>query len=145
MEGKKNFLTGKGLGYYLTIPALICGVAAVLSYKKTGITQFNPELSKTAIVCALAAVALCAVSLVFEFKPVKYIAYLLFLYAFLGYVQSQVTYIANVFVSIDGNTFTPGFIFTTVLYVLAFVLMLLAAALTTFRPWDKNKLKEASK
>ena len=138
----KNMMAGKGIGYYLLVPAIACGIAAVLMYRKTGITQFNPELSTAAIVCGWVAVGLCVFSLVLELKPVKYAAYLLFLFAFLAYVKSQITYIANVFVSIDGNTFTGGFIATVVLFLVATVLALLAGALTTWRPW-KKKTEEA--
>ena len=143
MDFIKKFLAGKGVGYYLTLPALIFGILAIVMYSNTGITDFNTQLSTSALVCGWIGVALCALSLVFEFKPVKYIAYLLFFYAFFAYIQTQATYIANVFVSIDGNTFTGGFIATVVFYVLSFVITLLAAALSTWKPWAK-KDKEAA-
>ena len=122
----KEFFARKGVGYYLLLPALICAVAALVLYTQTGITQFNPSLSTAALVCLGISAGLCLVSLIFEFKPIKYLAYLICLYGFFAYVQSQITYIANVFVSIDGNSFTA----TAVLFLLAFVLMLVSAILT---------------
>ena len=138
MDFIKKFLSGKGVGYYLTLPALIFGILAIVMYGRTGITDFNTQLSTSALVCGWIGVGLLAVSLVIEFRPVKYVAYLLFLYAFFAYIQTQATYIANVFVSIDGNTFTSGFIATVVFYVLSFVVTLFAAVLSSWRPWAKK-------
>lgn len=120
MEKIKKFLAGRGVGYYLTLPAILFCIAAVCLYSRTGVTSFNPELNKNAIAYVVAGLALCAVSLVVDFKPIRYIAYLFCLYAFMWFIFSQVTYIANVFVAIDGYTFTGGFIATAV-HVCAFV------------------------
>lgn len=84
---------------------------------------------------------LCAVSLVVDFKPIRYIAYLFCLYAFMWFILSQAAYIGNVFVAIDGYTFTGGFIATTVMYVLSFLFTLLSAILSKWRPWAE-KAKE---
>lgn len=140
MEKIKKFLAGRGVGYYLTLPAILFCIAAVCPYSRTGVTSFNPELNKNAIAYVVAGLALCAVSLVVDFKPIRYIAYLFCLYAFMWFIFSQVTYIANVFVAIDGYTFTGGFIATAVMYVLSFAFTLFSAILDHWRPWaDKAK------
>ena len=78
------------------------------------------------------------VALAVDIKPLRYISYFLYLYAFMGFIYSQVNYIANVFVAIDGNTFTAGFIATAVCLVLAFGIMLAAAITTNVAPWKKG-------
>lgn len=138
MERIKKFLAGKGVGYYLTLPALIFCIAALCLYSQNGVTSFNPELNASAIAYTVICIVLCAVALVVDMKPVRYIAYLLCLYAFMWFVYSQVTYIANVFVAIDGYTFTGGFICTAVFFVLSFVFVLLSAVLGAWRPWRKK-------
>ena len=130
---KKSFLQGRGAGYYLALPALILGVLAYVLYAKNGITEFNPSLSQKAVAAAFAGAGLCAVSLVYERRPVKYLAYLAYLYAFLAFLNSQITYIANVFVSIDGSKFSAGFILTALSFLLAMVLALVSAILTKDR------------
>ena len=120
---------GKGVGYWLAIPAILCAAAAFFLYRKTGITEFNPSLSGTALVCLGIAAGLMIVSLFVDFKPIRYLAYLVCLYGFIAYISSQVTYITNVIVSIDGNTFTAGFIATAATFFLAFLLMLLSGTL----------------
>ena len=130
---KKPFLAGRGAGYYLALPALALGVLAYVFYAKHGITEFNPALSQKAIAAVLAGAALCLVSLFFERKPIKYLAYLAYLYAFMAFLNSQITYIVNVFVSIDGSTFSAGFLLTAVSFLLAMLLALVAAILTKRR------------
>ena len=130
---KKSFLAGRGVGYYLALPALVFGVLAYVLYAKNGITEFNPSLSQKAIIAVFVGAALCLVSLFFECKPVKYLAYLAYLYAFMAFLNSQITYIVNVFVSIDGSTFSAGFILTAVSFLLAMLLALVAAILTKHR------------
>ena len=126
MTAMKEFLSKKGAGYWLVLPAFLCALAALILYNKTGVTEFNPSLSKPALICLWISMGLMLVSLVIDLKPLRYLAYLVCLYGFFASLSSQATYIANVFVSIDGNTFTAGFLATLILYLLAFVLMLLS-------------------
>lgn len=141
MEKIKKFFAGRGVGYYLTLPAIAFCIAAICLYRANGVTAFNPELNKNAIAYLIVCLSICVVSLVVDFKPIRYIAYLFCLYAFMWFIFSQVTYIANIFVGIDNTTFTNGFIATAVMYVLAFLFTLLAAILSKWRPWAK-KAKE---
>ena len=108
MEKVKKFLSGKGVGYYLTLPSIAFCIAALCLYRENGVTSFNPELNTGAIAYVAVCLALCALSLVVDFKPIRYVAYLFCLYAFMWFIYSQVTYIANIFVAIDGYTFSGG-------------------------------------
>lgn len=140
MDKIKKFFVGKGVGYYLTLPALIFCIVALCLYKQNGVTSFNPELNPSAIAYISVCIALCVISLIIDFKPIKYVAYLLCLYSFMWFIFSQVTYIANVFVAIDGYTFTSGFISTMVFFILSFIFVLLSGILNSWRPWArKNK------
>ena len=139
MEKVKKFLLNKGVGYYLTLPAIAFCIAAICLYVQNGITSFNPELNASAIAYISVCLALCVISLAVDFKPVKDVAYLLCLYSFMWFIYSQVTYIANVFVAIDGYTLSGGFIATAVMYVLSFVCVLLSAALGDLKPWLREK------
>lgn len=130
---KNRFFEKRGAGYYLALPALVLGILAYALYAKNGITEFNPALSQKAIIAAFVGAGLCAVSLVYERKPVKYLAYLAYLYAFMAFLNSQITYIANVFVSIDGSTFSAGFLLTAISFLLAAITALVSAALTKDR------------
>ena len=138
MERKASFFQNKGLGFYLALPVAACAAAAVLLYCKTGVTEFSPALYPSAVWSAWAAAAISLISLCINRKPVKYLSYLLALYSFIQYLSSQATYIVNVFVSIDGTTFSSGMIATSVMYLLAIVLGLAAAITAHWQPWKKG-------
>lgn len=134
-----KFFKTRGVGYYLTIPGLVLGIVALIMYNQTGVTSFSPALNQNAIICLSVGISLCALSLIADFKEIKYIAAIIFLYSFMWYLYSQVTYITNVFVAIDGNTFTADFIVTFLSFILAFVVTLLAGILTRWHPLSKAK------
>lgn len=136
----KKFLAGRGLGYYLSLLAVICGIVAGIMYTCKGATSFNPDLNSGVVVCVWLGVALCAVTAVFDLKDIRYVASMIFLYGFMWYIYSQVTYIANVFVAIDGYGFTPVFIITFIFLLLSFALALLSGILTKWHPWAKAKI-----
>ena len=133
MEKVKHYFSTRTVGFFVTLPAIAFAVAALLAYKKFGITEFSPSLSTEALGGFIAGIALCAVSLVFEFKPVRFFGYLALLFGCLNSMTAQATYIVNILVSIDGTTFSQGFILTAVFSVLAWVTALVAAILTKQR------------
>lgn len=137
MDTIKKFISARGVGYFLSPVAVICGIIAGAVYICTGATSFNPELNVWALVCIWSGVVLSAVTVVWDFKDIRYIAAMLFLYGFMWYIYSQVTYIANVFVAIDGYGFTAEFLITFIFLLLSFVSALLAGILSKWRPWTK--------
>ena len=50
MEKVKKFLSGKGVGYYLTLPAIALCIAALCLYRENGVTSFNPELNTLSLI-----------------------------------------------------------------------------------------------
>ena len=145
MNAIKKFLAAKGVGYYLTLVACVLAAIALVLYGENGITKFSAKLDTSAIVCLWITIVLLAGSLVYELKQVKFAAYFVCLFGFFGFIRSQATYIANVFVAIDGNTFSEGFIATAVIFFLAFVFALLSAILIDWKPWARKKASSSVK
>ena len=139
MDKLKNYFSTRTLGFFVTIPAIIFAVAGLLAYRTYGMTEFSPTLSVEAQAGFAAGIVLCTASLVLEYRPVRFFGYLALLYACLTAVAVQATYIVNVFVSIDGNTFSDGFIMTVVFSVLAWVTALAATVLTKPRKKGEGK------
>ena len=133
MDKIKNYFSTRTIGFFVTIPAIIFAVAGLLCYKTYGVTEFSPELSKDALGGFIAGIVLCAASLILDYKPVRFFGYLALLYGCLSSIAAQATYIVNIFVSIDGTTFSQGFILTAVFSVLAWITALVAAILTKQR------------
>ena len=139
MEKLKNYFSTRTIGFFVTIPAVLFAVAGLLAYRAYGITEFSPELSAEAQTGFVAGIVLCAVSLVLEYRPVRFFGYLALLYACLTCMTAQATYIVNIFVSIDGTTFSDGFILTAACSVLAWVTALAATVLTKPRKQGEAK------
>ena len=55
------------------------------------------------------------------------------------FVYSQLNFIGNVIVGIDGNSFSGTFILTVIFYILAAVLTCVSACLNNFVPWKKKE------
>ena len=126
----KNFLKNRGASLWLALIAILLGAAAYFLYAKYGITEFSPALNKSAVIAVWVGVGLSVIGIVTNWKPVKVLSYLAFFYAFFGFINSQATYVANIFVSIDGTTFSLGFILTAAVFFLAIVVALIAVIAT---------------
>ena len=107
--------------------ALMLYVAALIGYLLTGRNEFNTVLSLKVVIPLAAAIALSLAMVIRGVKMVKYLLYLCGLYAWAEYIVTQVNYIANVFVAIDGTTFSVGFLLTLAAGLLAWIMALSSA------------------
>ena len=138
-EKLTRYFAGRGAGYWISPAAIVFAVVAICLYASYGVTDFNPEIDAAAIICAAVGAALGLVSMFVDLiplsfselfvKPLRYISFLVIFYAFIRFIGSQATYIANVFVAIDGNSFSAAFICMFIFYLLSAVAMLLAGSL----------------
>ena len=113
----------------------------LIAYAVKGVDEFNDALSLPVLILAISALALSlflyASKAFFSdssvanpiFEVGVYSGYLLALMGFLYYIVSQVNYLANVFVAIDGTTISFPFILIAGSFLLAFVFMLLSGIL----------------
>ena len=129
----------RGVGFFLLLPAILFAVLAYVFYTQTGITDFNPKLNTGAFLFLEFALILCAVSLFTNWKATTYGGFLCSLYAFICYIASQVTYIVNIAVGIDGTPITPGFVFTMIFFVLTILCFLFAGIFANFQLPKKGK------
>ena len=124
------------------IIGFIVEVIAICFYFFTGVNDFNISLSIEVIVFGVISIVFGAFVLfmkvlsIDEYKNIKKyldvvvtINYVLALFAFMYYLISQVNYLANVIVSIDGTKVSFEFIFTILLLVLAFCFNITSAVL----------------
>lgn len=123
----KEFIRNRGVSLYISAAALVSGIVAIILYVATGITSFTPKLDGGLIAALAVGIALNVVSLVVGEKLLKYACYIAYLFAWLQYIYVEITYIANIFVSIDGTQFTAEFIFTFIFCLLAAILSFVSA------------------
>lgn len=129
MEKLKRFFAAKGLTTCFLAASVLCTVVALAVYAAAGSNQFVPDLSGGVIACLIVALIVGALSLVLEVKMVKYVVYLLGFSAWLLYLTSQINYITNVFVAIDGTRFSAAFVVITAFGALAWICALVSAIL----------------
>lgn len=124
----------------LAVSALV-QIVSLIVYAATGLTEFTAELSVTVLVCgSLSAVFGIAVLVLIllgvggdrarkVFDICMYIVYLLGLLAWVFYFTSEVNYLVNIIVAIDGTKLTAAFVFTVLLFLIAWVAALVSAIL----------------
>lgn len=133
----KKFLASRTIGFYITACAVICQIVAMICYATFGVTEFSPELLVVPFVMSGLAIMIDVASEIIGWKICKQIAFLLSLYALISYFGSQINYIVNVFVSIDGSTFSAGFIASAVFFILTAVLHFVAIFFQTLVEKDR--------
>ncbi len=128
MDAFKKLITAKrGISFYFIAASFVCALVTLVLYLTTGITSFTPVLSEKVLALMWINLVLCIAVTVVEIKPVKYAAYIVELWAWLEFIVSEMAYITNVFVSIDGNSFSVTFILTVVFGALSYVFALVSA------------------
>ncbi len=118
----------KSLSGILMIISIVASIAALILYILTGVTPFTPKLSTPVIIFLSIGIPFGIASILIPkfSKQIKYLAYIMFLFAFLMFVVAEITYIANIFVAIDGTSFSASFIITFIMLIASFVLALIS-------------------
>ena len=119
----------RGAAFYLMLASFVFTAAMWIAYPRTGINTFTPALSGKVMTLLGVCVVLGVLLSVLELKLGKYALYLLLLWTWLEYLFYNASYISNVLVGIDGNSFGAGFIATTLFGLLAWLAALLSAIL----------------
>lgn len=112
---------------WLAVAALALTIIMLVSYCLTGKSTFTPVLSTKVLVMMGGCILLDALFALLEVKLGKYAMYLLGLWTWLEFLLSQLSYISNVLVGIDGNLFSVGFLLTAGAGLLAWVAALVSA------------------
>lgn len=134
MDYLKKFFSNRGAGDCLLALAGGILLAAVILYSNTG-AQPAFRVTVSAVVIAVAVLAIVAgiAAAVLRWELLYYVVYLLALQSFLQFIVSQLRYISNVLVAIDGTVFTTEFLATFILFALGWIMALAAAILFSVR------------
>ena len=111
--------------YFLAAVAVLDAVALVL-YFNFGTSVFIPKLSPTVIAFMITAIALSVIVAFVGIKLPYVILYAANLFSCFFFLSSQASFIANVFVGIDGTSFSVAFYAIVALTLIAAALTLIA-------------------
>lgn len=109
--------------------SLLFGLLFLIFYLNFGAIIFHPDIEANVIITACFSLALLLAGFVFPSKLLLEGSFLLSFLSFLFYLNSQLTFITNVFVSIDQTSFSIGFIFNFLFGILSFVFSLVSSIL----------------
>ena len=128
MDFVKNIVirTIKSKSTYMLLATAVFEVVALILYVNFGTSVFIPELSPTAITFTVLGIAAPIIVAFVPFKICYVALYAIHLLSCLFYLASQASFIANVFVAIDGNTFPFAFYAIVALTLGSAVLSLVA-------------------
>lgn len=146
-----DFFRIKDRSVILLLVSMLFQLMSLILYGATGLTEFTAELSSAVLAFSIlslisgAGIVLITVLGICEKYTKKvldigiYVVYLFGLLAWLFYITSQVNYLVNIFVAIDGTKLTAAFILTVLFFLFAWFAALVSAIL--YRA--SNKLSEA--
>ena len=154
-----DYVRTRGLGYILTIPVILLAAVAIVLYNLNGKNIYSPDYSDAVYIFIALGMALALASMLVSLipakwadelaRPVRCVAYLLFLYAVLRYVYTQITFLGAVFAAIDVEQYSPlipGFAATITVMLATALLALVATILDSWRPWARaDKAADAVK
>lgn len=123
-------LKNRGLSDIFIILALIFGVINLILYLNFGATIFNPKLSGSVTGSLISIIVISSLALLLNSKLLKYATFLVYLYSFVEYINTQVTYITNIFVGIDNTEVTSSFICLMIFFVLGLAFSLVSGILS---------------
>ena len=146
-----DFFRIKDRSVILLLVSMLFQLVSLILYGATGLTEFTAELASAVLAFSIlsliagAGIVLITVLGICEKYTKKvldigiYVVYLFGLLAWLFYITSQVNYLVNIFVAIDGTKLTAAFILTVLFFLFAWFAALVSAIL--YRA--SNKLSEA--
>lgn len=126
-EIKKGVTGKRGISLVFILASTILSAVMLIVYSKTGISTFTPTLSGKVQTLLGVCIVLGVILSIFEIKNGKYVLYLLLLWTWLEFLLYEASYISNVMVGIDGNSFSTGFLLTVASGLLACLSALVSA------------------
>ncbi|MDY6391388.1 MAG: hypothetical protein SPL80_00950 [Bacilli bacterium] len=117
---KENIVSYIFVGIGIALSLVVC-----FYYPATGVTAFTPKINPTIVIFSAISAGIGVISFCAGFKTVKYLAFVMGLFAFLSYAREEVTYVANIFTGIDGTSFSLEFILTFAFLIVAMLAFLL--------------------
>jgi len=131
MKTIKNFFLSKKINFYLLLISFLLGLSGLIVYLKTGTNSFVLKLDNTVIISCIIGLIICFLPMfIFKIRILYFLPWFCFFFAFLNFITSQVNYLANVLVNIDGSSLSAGFLATVILILLSSVCSLVSGCLT---------------
>ena len=135
----------------LAIAGILSATASIVLYHQYGINIYSNSYRNQMFICLGCGMAFLLISLFIDrlpvmwsaelVKPMRIVAYLLFLYGLLQFMYTSATLIGAVYVGIDTEQYgplIPGFVFTCSVVFVSIITSLLSAVFYRRRERDES-------
>lgn len=121
----------KGIGYIVNAVAAVLGIIGVICYflsgdDRSGMTE--TFVSALVYVPFILAVVCSLIGLFYSNSLIKIAAFALYFFSLATWIMTQAGYIVNVFMGLDGNSFSFAYIVTFISLIACMVLSIVSGA-----------------
>ena len=114
----QGFLKNKTTGFYIFAVSGVAALIAAITYVLRNGDVLTTATPTVTILLAVGIILNILLSIK-DVKPLEIIPFILYLAAFLVFIDTEITFISNVMMGIDGNAIDSAFILYTVMNVIA--------------------------
>lgn len=125
----KKFLTSRTVDFWILLVTGIIGIVGGICYALTGTDQSQMTetfMSPLVLIIILVMAVLNIVSMFLKASLIRMLTAVGYFGAIVAWAVNQGGYIVNVMMGLDGNSFSPAYIFAVVAMVIGFIASLTA-------------------
>ncbi|MFA6860924.1 MAG: hypothetical protein WCR56_00835 [Bacilli bacterium] len=143
MKKLMDYFKTRRINFYFLLSSEVLSFTGLIIYCQTGTNDFVLKLDSVVITFTVLGLVSAFVPFVFSHNRIlHFIPYFCYFFAFLNFITSQVNYLANVLVSIDGTSLSIGFLSVAILLFASSILTLVSGCLTKEKSNQVKILKE---
>jgi hypothetical protein len=128
----KAFITNKKADFWILLSIVILGIVGAICYAVTGTDasqMTDTQMSGVVLSIYIVAVAVSAIAMFVEMPLLRTGGAVIYFAALLAWAVNQAGYIVNVFMGIDGNVFSFGYIIAVLVLLLGIIASVLTGVL----------------
>lgn len=114
----QGFFKNKTTGFYIFVVSGAAALIAAVTYVLRGGDVLTAATPTVTILLAVGVILNILLSIK-DIKPLEIVPFILYLAAFLVFIDTEITFISNVIMGIDGNAIDGAFIFYSVMNIIA--------------------------
>jgi hypothetical protein len=125
----KEFINKKGIVFFLNLITAILAILGLIFYvlsAKDKSSMTETDISALVIVPFAISIALTAATLFLKHNLINIFSFILYFATFAAWLINQAGYLVNVFMGLDGNSFSFLYILTFVLIIACLVISIIS-------------------
>jgi hypothetical protein len=128
----KAFITNKKADFWILLVTVLLGIVGVICYATTGTDaseMTDTHMSLLVLLIYIVAVAASVVAMFVEIPLIRTGGAVIYFAALVSWAVNQAGYIVNVFMGIDGNVFSFGYVLAVLVLLVGIVTSIVTGAI----------------